>query len=170
MFDRITDGRGLIVTSVIGVVLVAGMIWWTQLDVRHFIEKIGPPPNTKSDVQTPRNQEVQGSIEKPQQREVKQVDTLEGKQANGIADTKVSSNIEALVQENKPEKTDNKSRRLPKVSPHGFGPYPKVPEAYMKTVGVPSWMETELFGFPPASRAQELMSRVKLKTVERRTH
>ena len=163
MFDRITSVRGLTLTSVIGVVLVAGMICWTQLDLKHFIQDIGPLPNTKSDVQTPRNQKIQGAIEKSQPIKVNQVDTLEGKQANGIDDTKVSSYNEALVQENKPENKVIKRRRLSQVSPHGFGPYPKVPETYMKTVGVPSWMETKLFGFPPASREQELMSRVMLK-------
>ena len=38
------------------------------------------------------------------------------------------------------------------VSPHGFGPFPEVPEAYIKTVETPPWIQTEKVRSPrPAS-------------------
>lgn len=166
MFDRITSIRGLIVIVIVGVFLVAGMIWWTHLDVKHFIDEIGPPPKTKGDDHTPINLKAQETIKYPQQTDVKQVGDIVEKQANGTGKTEMSvtsSNNETLAQKDKREKTAIKRRGLPNVSPHGFGPYPEVPQEYMKTKGVPSWMETKLFGFPPASRNQELMSRVLLK-------
>lgn len=166
MFDRITSIRGLIVTGIVGVFLVAGMIWWTHLDVQHFIDEIGSPPETKSEDQTPINIKAQETIKYPQQTDVKQVEGIVEKQANWTGKTEMSvpsSNNETLTQKDKPGKTAIKRRRLPSLSPHGFGPYPEVPQEYMKTVGVPTWMETKLFGFPPASRTQELMSRVMLK-------
>ncbi len=82
-------------------------------------------------------------------------------QATELSD--LSSNNEIVATEDKPPKATSMRRKFDPVSPYGFGPYPEVPEEYMKTVGTPSWMETKLFGFPPASREQELISRVMLK-------
>ena len=49
------------------------------------------------------------------------------------------------------------------VSPHGFGPFPEVPEEYFHAVEIPPWKLTEFYGASPASRNQELMARVMVK-------
>ena len=48
-------------------------------------------------------------------------------------------------------------------SPHGFGPYPKVPEEFMMTKSPTSWQQTQLFGKQQFSRETELSDRVVLK-------
>ncbi len=50
-----------------------------------------------------------------------------------------------------------------RVSPYGFGPYPKVPADYRAQCGPTSWLQVELYGLPPASRGVELIERVTLK-------
>jgi len=48
-------------------------------------------------------------------------------------------------------------------SPHGFGPYPKVPEEFMMTKSPTSWQQHQLFGIRQPSRNSELSGRVVLK-------
>ncbi len=51
----------------------------------------------------------------------------------------------------------------PKISPHGFGPYPRVPKDYLLTCGPTSWQMMDLFGGPPPTREIELIDRVMVK-------
>ena len=39
----------------------------------------------------------------------------------------------------------------PKISPHGFGPYPRVPKDYFETCGPTSWQMIDLYGLAPPS-------------------
>ena len=50
-----------------------------------------------------------------------------------------------------------------RVSPHGFGTYPEVPEDYKAKHGIPVWEAAALTGHPPPPREIELMQRVLIK-------
>jgi len=50
-----------------------------------------------------------------------------------------------------------------RMSPHGFGPYPEVPEDFVAAKGITSWQATELFGTPPVGPELELGFRVLVK-------
>ena len=55
------------------------------------------------------------------------------------------------------------STEKPRFSPHGFGPYPKVPKDFLLTCGPTSWQMMDLFGGPPPTREIELIDRVLVK-------
>ena len=50
-----------------------------------------------------------------------------------------------------------------RVSPHGFGPYPEVPEDFISTLGTPSIVVYQKYGGNPPSRNHELMQRVMVE-------
>ncbi len=51
-----------------------------------------------------------------------------------------------------------------RVSPHGFGPYPDVPQGFIDAVGKPVWFHSdEVLRQRPARREVELMQRVMVK-------
>ena len=50
-----------------------------------------------------------------------------------------------------------------RMSPHGLGPYPEVPEDYRAQFGPLPWEQVDLFGAPTPGREVELITRIMLK-------
>lgn len=62
-----------------------------------------------------------------------------------------------------PEDIDEIETPEVRVSPHGFGPYPEVPEDLVAAKGLMPWQAAEMLGHPPPPPEIELGARVLVK-------
>ena len=67
------------------------------------------------------------------------------------------------IQNDKTNKPSVDEMNPVRMSPHGFGPYPRVPKDYFLTCGPTPWQMIDLYGLAPPSREIELIYRVMVK-------
>lgn len=143
------------------IVLSVACVLWYQQDTAAFrqtvvdTEKLHLQPEipNKNDFQTENTSNL--SVESTEPTTEKPITQITDK----VAETSTPS-VESLP--NSTQKTQNQEK-IATVSPHGFGPYPEVPEDYLAKHGMPAWESAALTGMPPLPPHLELLQRVMIK-------